>query len=169
MVNIREPLDPKISLCHFLAYYLPFQREKQGLSLAQWRKIIGAARSTVSNIEAGRLKMHDDQAKILDETWDTGGLFSSYCGMPGPLTILTGFVRMPNMRQRRRRLRSITVRPSRRLCKPRIMHEAFLPWAAARMSTRPWKAGWRGKRPSWPGRTHRCCGSSWTRTHWRAP
>jgi hypothetical protein len=75
MVNTREPLDPRISLWHFLAYYLRFQREKFGLSLTQWGKLIGAARSTVSNIEAGRLKIHDDQAKALDKEYDTGGLF----------------------------------------------------------------------------------------------
>jgi Domain of unknown function (DUF5753) len=75
MVNVRDPLDPKISLWHFLAYYLRFQREKVGLSLTQWGQLIGAARSTVSNIEAGRLKIHDDQAKVLDKQYDTGGLF----------------------------------------------------------------------------------------------
>jgi transcriptional regulator with XRE-family HTH domain len=75
MINVREQLDPKISLWHFLAYYLRFQREKQGLSLAQWGQIIGAARSTVSNIEAGRRKLGDDQAKVLDDKWQTGGLF----------------------------------------------------------------------------------------------
>jgi hypothetical protein len=75
MVNTREPLDPKISLWHFLAYYLRFQREKIGLSLTQWGQVIGAARSTVSNIEAGRLKIHDDQAKVLDKKYDTGDLF----------------------------------------------------------------------------------------------
>jgi hypothetical protein len=75
VVNVREPLDPKISLWHFLAFYLRFQREKQGLSLAQWGQIIGAARSTVSNIEAGRLKLYDDQAKAIDRKCDTGDLF----------------------------------------------------------------------------------------------
>lgn len=75
MVRTREPLDPKVSLWHFLAFYLRFQREKHGLSLAQWGRIIGAARSTVSNIEAGRLKIDEKQAKTLDERFDTGGLF----------------------------------------------------------------------------------------------
>jgi hypothetical protein len=75
MIHVREPLDPKISLWHFLAFYLRFQREKRGLSLAQWGQIIGAARSTVSNIEAGRLKIHDDQARALDKKWETGGVF----------------------------------------------------------------------------------------------
>lgn len=75
MTKTRDPLDPKISLWHFLAYYLRFQREKRGLSLTQWGQIIGAARSTVSNIEAGRRKLGDDQARVLDRKWNTGGLF----------------------------------------------------------------------------------------------
>ena len=75
MPIIRDPLDPKISLWHFLAYQLRFEREKQGQSLNQWGKIIHAARSTVSNIEAGRLKIDDDQAETIDRKYNTGGLF----------------------------------------------------------------------------------------------
>jgi transcriptional regulator with XRE-family HTH domain len=74
-INTREPLDPKISLWHFLAYRLRWERENRGLSLTQWGKIIGAARSTVSNIEAGRRKIDEGQAKTLDKKWNTGGLF----------------------------------------------------------------------------------------------
>jgi transcriptional regulator with XRE-family HTH domain len=59
---------------HFLAYYLRFLREKEGLSLTQWGSIIGAARSTVSNQEAGRQKIHEDQAKIIDARLGTGRL-----------------------------------------------------------------------------------------------
>nr|BFE29811.1 helix-turn-helix transcriptional regulator [Actinomadura rugatobispora] len=75
MVNVRDPLDPKISMWHFLAYYLRFVREKEGLSLAQWGKIIGMARSSVSNIEAGRAKLQVDYARRLDVKFETGGLF----------------------------------------------------------------------------------------------
>lgn len=71
----REPLDPKVSLWHFLAYYLRYQREKMDLSLAQWGQIIGAARSTVSNIEATRRKIDDRQAAAIDRKCDTGLLF----------------------------------------------------------------------------------------------
>lgn len=70
MVNVREPLDPKISLWHFLAYVLRWERERHGLSLTQCGQIIGAARSTVSNIEAGRLKIDERQARKLDERYD---------------------------------------------------------------------------------------------------
>ncbi|MGI8333666.1 helix-turn-helix domain-containing protein [Actinomadura scrupuli] len=74
-INVREPLDPKISLWHFLAVQLRFEREKQGLSLTQWGKIINAARSTVSNVEAGRLKIDEQQAISIDRKSDTGRLF----------------------------------------------------------------------------------------------
>jgi hypothetical protein len=75
MIRVREPLDPKISLWHFLAYQLRCEREKHGLSLAQWGQLINAARSTVSNIEAGRRKIDERQAKVIDKKWNTGGLF----------------------------------------------------------------------------------------------
>jgi transcriptional regulator with XRE-family HTH domain len=75
MAIVRDPLDPKISMWHFLAYYLRFVREKEGLSLAQWGKIIGMARSSVSNIEAGRAKLQVDYARRLDVKFETGGLF----------------------------------------------------------------------------------------------
>ncbi|WP_329521517.1 helix-turn-helix domain-containing protein [Spirillospora sp. NBC_01491] len=75
MVIVRDPLDPKISMWHFLAYYLRFTREKEGLSLAQWGKIIGMARSSVSNIEAARAKLQVDYARRLDVKFETGGLF----------------------------------------------------------------------------------------------
>lgn len=74
MPKVRPPLDPKISMWHFLAYYLRFLREKEELSLTQWGGIIGAARSTVSNQEAGRQKIHEDQAKIIDSRYGTGRL-----------------------------------------------------------------------------------------------
>ncbi len=35
MPIVREPLDPKISMWYFLAFYLRFWREKMGLSLTQ--------------------------------------------------------------------------------------------------------------------------------------
>ncbi|MBA9002707.1 helix-turn-helix domain-containing protein [Thermomonospora cellulosilytica] len=75
MMRVRDPLDPKTSLWHFLAYALRFEREKHGLSLAQCGKIINAARSTVCNIEAGRLKLHEDQARALDQKYGTPRLF----------------------------------------------------------------------------------------------
>jgi Domain of unknown function (DUF5753) len=75
MSVVRAPLNPKVSLWHMLAYLLRWEREKNGLSLAQWGKIASAAPSSVSNIEAGRRKIDERQAKILDRHFRTGGLF----------------------------------------------------------------------------------------------
>lgn len=74
MPIVRDPLDPKISLWHFLAFYLRFLREREGLSLTQCGKIIGVARSTVSNIEAGRQRPQEDQLAKLDDKYGTGNL-----------------------------------------------------------------------------------------------
>ncbi|GAA4615889.1 helix-turn-helix transcriptional regulator [Actinoallomurus liliacearum] len=75
MSVVRAPLNPKVSLWHMLAYLLRWEREKNGLSLAQWGKIATAAPSTVSNVEAGRRKIDERQAKIIDRHFRTGGLF----------------------------------------------------------------------------------------------
>lgn len=74
MPLVRDPLEPKISLWHLLAFYLRFLREKEGLSLTQCGKIIGVARSTVSNMEAGRQRPQEDQLVKLDEKYGTGKL-----------------------------------------------------------------------------------------------
>ncbi|TDC90620.1 XRE family transcriptional regulator [Actinomadura sp. 7K507] len=75
MSPVREPLDPRISMWHFLAFFMRFMREKAGLSLAQCGEIMGAARSTVSNLEAGRRRPQDDQMRMLDRHYGTGLLF----------------------------------------------------------------------------------------------
>ncbi|MEV3919545.1 helix-turn-helix domain-containing protein [Actinomadura coerulea] len=74
MPIVRDPLEPKASLWHFLAFYLRFLREREGLSLTQCGKIIGVARSTVSNIEAGRQRPQEDQLVKLDAKYGTGTL-----------------------------------------------------------------------------------------------
>ncbi|TDC07190.1 helix-turn-helix domain-containing protein [Actinomadura bangladeshensis] len=74
MPIVRDPLEPKISLWHLLAFYLRFLRERAGLSLTQCGKIIGVTRSTVSNIEAGRQRPQEDQLVKLDEKYGTGRL-----------------------------------------------------------------------------------------------
>jgi len=75
MPNTREPLDPKISLWHLFSYHLRFERERRGLSLNQLGQIVSAAGSSVCNIEAGRRKMDERQAQILDRAWNTGRIF----------------------------------------------------------------------------------------------
>lgn len=74
MPIVREPLDPRSSLWHWLAFQLRYLREAHELSLTQVGSIIGAARSTVSNIEAGRLRIDDKQAHRLDQHYETGFL-----------------------------------------------------------------------------------------------
>jgi transcriptional regulator with XRE-family HTH domain len=74
-MSARESIDPKASLWNWLAYDLWFYRTKRGLSLARTAEIMGCTRGTVSNIEAGRLKINEKQAKALDTAWDTGGHF----------------------------------------------------------------------------------------------
>lgn len=74
-MTARENLDPDSSLWHWIACDLRFHREKHGLSGTQLGRLIGCVRSTVSNLEAGRLKLADDQARLLDRHWDTGGHF----------------------------------------------------------------------------------------------
>jgi hypothetical protein len=68
-------IDPKSSLWAWLAHDLRFHREKHGLSGTQLGKIIGCVRSTVSNLEAGRYRLDDKQARALDKEWNTGGHF----------------------------------------------------------------------------------------------
>lgn len=75
MPALRDPLDPKLSLWHFLAYEMRVEREKHGLSLAQMGQIINAARSSVCNFEANRRKIDEKQAKAIDQAWGTGRLF----------------------------------------------------------------------------------------------
>ncbi|GGP90246.1 transcriptional regulator with XRE-family HTH domain [Actinomadura coerulea] len=75
MPSVRAPLDPRVSVWHFLAFYMRFMRERAGLSLAQCGEIMGAARSTVSNLEAGRRRPQDDQMRLLDKHYGTGLLF----------------------------------------------------------------------------------------------
>jgi transcriptional regulator with XRE-family HTH domain len=74
-MSVRESIDPKASLWDWLAYDLWFYRTKRGLSLAQVAQIMDCTRGTVSNIEAGRLKLNEKQAKALDTEWETGGHF----------------------------------------------------------------------------------------------
>ncbi|GAA1819808.1 helix-turn-helix transcriptional regulator [Actinomadura chokoriensis] len=75
MPAVREPLDPRISMWHFLAFFMRYMREKAGLSLAQCGEIMAIARSTVSNLEAGRRRPQDDQMRLLDKHYGTGLLF----------------------------------------------------------------------------------------------
>lgn len=74
-MSARESIDPKASLWDWLAYDLWFYRTKRNLTLAQVAGIMGCTRGTVSNMEAGRIKVNDKQAEALDTAWQTGGHF----------------------------------------------------------------------------------------------
>ncbi|WP_339154943.1 helix-turn-helix transcriptional regulator [Actinomadura luteofluorescens] len=74
MPIVRDPIEPRLSIYHFLAFYLRFLREKAGLSLTQVGKIIGVARSSVCNMEAGRQRPQEDHVAKLDEYYGTGKL-----------------------------------------------------------------------------------------------
>lgn len=75
MPIVRDPLNPKLSMWHFLAFYLRFWREKAGLSLTQCGEVMGVQRGTVSNFEAGRRRPQEDHMRALDKHYGTGWLF----------------------------------------------------------------------------------------------
>ncbi|WP_243719559.1 helix-turn-helix transcriptional regulator [Actinomadura sp. KC06] len=70
-----NPPDPDSSLYAWLAHDLRFYRKKYGLTLEKLGKIIGRSESGLSNCEAGRRTITEDEAKVLDKIWDTGGHF----------------------------------------------------------------------------------------------
>lgn len=102
MPIVREPLDPKISMWYFLAFYLRFLREKMGLSLTQCGEIMGVTRGTVSNFEAGRRRLQDDHARALDRHFGTGLYFNSCSGLPEWRMIPTGVSSSSSMSRKRR-------------------------------------------------------------------
>ncbi|MES9539961.1 Scr1 family TA system antitoxin-like transcriptional regulator [Actinomadura sp. NPDC000600] len=74
-MSAADEIDPTSSLYAWLAYDLRFHRQKHGLTGTQVGKIISCVRSHVANLEAGRACIDLDQAKALDEAWQTGGHF----------------------------------------------------------------------------------------------
>lgn len=71
-----ELVDPDSSLWAWLAYDVRFHRKKYQLTLHQLARVIHSSASNVSNIEAGRRKLTDEQALALDIRFKTGGHFS---------------------------------------------------------------------------------------------
>ncbi|GAA3978990.1 helix-turn-helix transcriptional regulator [Actinomadura viridis] len=74
-MGAADEIDPNSSLYAWLAYDLRFYRNKHGLTGTQVGKIIGCVRSHVANLEAGRARLDMQQARLLDEAWNTGGHF----------------------------------------------------------------------------------------------
>ncbi|WP_026415471.1 helix-turn-helix domain-containing protein [Actinomadura oligospora] len=68
-MTAAENLDPDESMWNLIAIYLREERVRRGLSQSNVAKIIKADRARVANLEAGRLRLNEDQAKALDTTW----------------------------------------------------------------------------------------------------
>jgi transcriptional regulator with XRE-family HTH domain len=75
MMRSKPSPDPLSSMWAWIAHDLRFYRTKQGMTGDEFGKIMGVVRSTVSRMESGEYKIHDDHAKALDEHFDTGGHF----------------------------------------------------------------------------------------------
>jgi transcriptional regulator with XRE-family HTH domain len=75
-MNINESPDPRSSMWSWMAQQLRFQRMQRGLTGDALAKILNVARSSISRLENGDAKLTEKQAAILDEEWNTGGLFS---------------------------------------------------------------------------------------------
>lgn len=74
-MGVADSLDPMDSHWHWMAYELRRHRLREGISQARLGRVIGAAKQTVCNYEANERRLTEDQAKILDLHWDTGGYF----------------------------------------------------------------------------------------------
>ncbi|MFG1999941.1 Scr1 family TA system antitoxin-like transcriptional regulator [Spirillospora sp. NPDC048911] len=66
---LRESLDPDNSLWDWIAVDLFFYRSKHGMSCAQLGQRLKVNRQAVSNMEAGRYRLDETKAKILDDLW----------------------------------------------------------------------------------------------------
>src|SRR3954466_10509664 len=75
-------VDPDSSLWAWLAYDLRFYREKYGLSQAAMGRIIRRSPANLSNCEAGRRRITDRDAELLDRHFETGGHFARLLRYP---------------------------------------------------------------------------------------
>lgn len=74
-MNINESPNPRSSMWAWIAYSLRFHRMHRGLTGDAVGKLLNCARSSISRLENGEAKLDERQAAILDEAWNTGGLF----------------------------------------------------------------------------------------------
>ncbi|GLZ16381.1 transcriptional regulator [Actinomadura sp. NBRC 104425] len=72
---VRPSPDPKLSLYHFMAYYLRFLRKKHQLTQRQVAEILHCSDSQISKYESGEKLLNGEECERLDETWQTGKLF----------------------------------------------------------------------------------------------
>src|SRR3569833_1057774 len=68
-------IDPDESLWHWLTHDVRFYRQKYNLTQYQLATIVSSSPSNISNIEAGRRKLTDEQALALDLRFKPGGHF----------------------------------------------------------------------------------------------
>lgn len=74
-MGVADSLDPMDSHWHWMAHDLRRYRRKEGISQAALGRAIGVAKQTVCNYEANERRLTEEQTKILDRRWDTGGHF----------------------------------------------------------------------------------------------
>ncbi|MBW8487300.1 helix-turn-helix domain-containing protein [Actinomadura parmotrematis] len=75
-----ESLNPDESIWNLMAYHLRFERQRRHLSQSEMGSILGVNKSGVSNLEAGRNRLTQDQARRVDHHWNTGGLYERLRG-----------------------------------------------------------------------------------------
>jgi len=74
-MGVADSLDPMDSHWHWMAHDLRRYRLKEGISQAALGRVLGVAKQTVCNYEANERRLTEEQTKILDQRWDTGGHF----------------------------------------------------------------------------------------------
>ncbi|MCO6010968.1 helix-turn-helix transcriptional regulator [Actinoallomurus purpureus] len=74
-MRFKPLVDPDAGLWNWLAYDLRFYRQKYRLSQNALAEIIKTSPPNLSNLEAGRRRLKDEQAEALDERFTTGGHF----------------------------------------------------------------------------------------------
>ncbi|MEV5711849.1 DUF5753 domain-containing protein [Actinoallomurus sp. NPDC052274] len=72
---MEKKIDPDSSMWDWLTYDLRFLCKKSDMSYAAFARLLKRSDSNVSNIMAGRRRIADRDATILDEHFDTGGHF----------------------------------------------------------------------------------------------
>jgi transcriptional regulator with XRE-family HTH domain len=74
-MGVAESIDPNDSLWAWMAHDVRFYRTKRNQTLVQVAKAIKRTKAWVSNVEAGRRRLSDEDAELLDTFWETEGHF----------------------------------------------------------------------------------------------
>jgi transcriptional regulator with XRE-family HTH domain len=70
-----DSVDPMASLWHWLAYDLRKYRERAGMTQVQVARVLRVQKQSVNNYERGDRRISEEQARTLDDLWETGGHF----------------------------------------------------------------------------------------------